>query len=257
MLLALVLCASDIRAQLAFEAWPRAEEADGALAGRMGASLLVPGAGQALDGQPWLSAAFFGVEIATWWIALDGRADGRRLRGDYRDFAWEVARGQPIPRVEGSFEYYERLTQWGRSGQFDASPDPGLQPERASDAYNGRQWRLAADIFLQGDLDAPPTASGYGSALAYYRDRAYPAELAWDWSGDDASQRRFSDLIRASDDAFRRSSIAVGAVVANHLLSAIEVYVHRRLGREAVAMSVAPGIGPAAGGTVLTFRILP
>lgn len=203
-----------------------------------------------------MASAFAALEVAGWWVALDGRRDGRRLRGEYRDFAWEVARGSPIPRVEGPFEYYERLTQWPRSGAFDADPSaPGIQPERAPDAFNGRQWRLAADIFLRGDLDASPIAPGYDSALEYYSDRAYPAELAWDWAGDSRSQQRFADVITASDDAFRRSSVAFGAVVANHLLSAIEVYVHRRLQRDAVDLSVTPGVGPIRGAGMLRIRL--
>lgn len=208
------------------------------------ASAVLPGSGQALEGR-WLAAAIFAaVEVGGWWLHLDARGDGRRFRDGYRDLAWDVARGRPLPRVDGSFEYYERMLRWTRSGRFDADPAaPDVQPERAPDTFNGRQWRLAAEIFLGGDVAAPPSAPGYASALAYYRERAYGEGLLWDWTGREPEQARFGALIDDSDDAFRRASIAAGAVVANHVLSAVEAFVSRRLGGRAVEFSLIPHPG--------------
>ncbi|MBT8336180.1 MAG: hypothetical protein KJO11_06210, partial [Gemmatimonadetes bacterium] len=174
----------------------------------------------------------------------------------YRDLAWTAARGSPSPRVDGPFEYYERMIRWTRSGSWDRRSDvPGVQPETAQDAFNGRQWRLAAEIFLGGDIAATPETSGYASALEYYRQRAYDDSLLWDWTGQEAAQRQFSDWIEESDDASRRASLVAGALVANHLLSAIEVYVNQRLGRRAVEVGVAPGSRAGEGVAMLRVRV--
>ena len=229
----------------------------GSAATRVIASALVPGAGQALERRWLASAVFAAIEATGWWIALDQRGEGNRLRTAYRDLAWEVARDRAEPRVDGSFEYYERMIHWTRSGAFDTSADPGLQPERAPDAFNGRQWRLAAEIFLGGDISAPPTSPGYQAALDYYRGRAYEGPLVWDWTGRGPDQARFAELIDESDSALRRSSVAFGAVLANHVLSAAEAYINQRLGRSAVELAVTPrDLGTAAGAS-LRLRILP
>ena len=229
----------------------------GSPATRVFASAIVPGAGQALE-QRWLASAVFAViEATAWWVTIDQKGEGDRLRTAYRDLAWEVARDRAEPRVDGSFEYYERMIHWTRSGAFDTSPEPGLQPERAPDSFNGRQWRLAAEIFLGGDISAAPTAPGYQAALDYYRGRAYEGPLVWDWTGRAPAQERFAELIDESDSALRRSSVAVGAVLANHVLSAAEVYINQRLGRGAVELAVIPrDLGTAAGAS-LRLRILP
>jgi hypothetical protein len=221
------------------------------------ASAVVPGAGQAMERRWITSAVFAAIEVTAWWIALDRRGEGNRLRTAYRDLAWEVARNRSAPRVDGSFEYYERLIHWTRSGSFDASAEAGLQPERAPDAFNGRQWRLAAEIFLGGDISAPPTAPGYAAAIDYYRGRAYQEPFVWDWTGRAPDQERFAALIDESDGALRRSSVAVGAAIANHVLSAAEAYVNQRLGRRAVELAMTPGDLRGPAGASLLLRILP
>ena len=251
-LAALALQGQVAAAQVGGGAAPTAQAAT-----RVLASALSPGAGQALERRWITSAVFAAVEVGAWWIVLDQRSEGRQLRTAYRDLAWEVARARPEPRVDGSFEYYERMIRWNRSGAFDASGEPGLQPERASDAFNGRQWQLAAEIFLGGDIAAPPTAPGYQSALDYYRGRAYEEGFLWDWTGRAPDQQRFAELIDESDGALRRSSVAVGAVIANHVLSAAEVYINQRLGRRTVELGVTPHALAGNAGASLRLRILP
>lgn len=232
-------------------------EPAGVAATNIFASALVPGAGQALE-RRWITAAIFAaVEVGAWWVVLDQRSEGHSLRTAYRDLAWDVARARPDPRVDGSFEYYERMIHWTRSGAFDSGAEPGLQPERAADAFNGRQWRLAAEIFLGGDIDAPPTAAGYASALDYYRSRAYDETFEWDWTGRAPDQQRFADLIDRSDGALRRSSVAVGAVIANHVLSAAEAYINQRLERKTLELAVTPHERAGSVGASLRLRIIP
>jgi hypothetical protein len=78
----------------------------------------------------------------------------------------------------------------------------------------------------------PESDPAYQSALAYYRDRAYGTEFLWDWSGEEGAQSEFADLIVESDERFRQATNVVGAVIANHLVSAVDAYLSAR-GRSA------------------------
>jgi hypothetical protein len=141
-----------------------------------------------------------------WLVHMNQRRDGHRLRAEYIDMAWMVARaGESQPGREGDFEYYERLGSWTRSGNWDADPArSGVQPEDDVDTFNGATWALARDIFL------PPQAGeghpSFANALEFYRD-----------------------LIKRSDEALRTASVVLGAVVANHLLSAVDAFISSHL----------------------------
>lgn len=209
-------------------------------------SALLPGAGQFTQGRRrWI--VFLAAEAAAWAFHLDARQDGRRLRAGYRDLAWAVGRGAPEPRVDGAFEYYERMAFWTRSGAFDSDPgSPELDPERDPSTYNGAQWALAASIFLQGDPHTLPGAPGYDQALEYYRDRAYEAAFAWDWSDAGEDHDRFRGLIDESDDRFRTASVALALVAGNHLLSAVDAFAAARVGASGLRLRFEPGPWPGA-----------
>ncbi|MEK9500094.1 hypothetical protein WI372_03815 [Gemmatimonadota bacterium DH-20] len=214
----------------------------------IGAAALLPGVTQAMEGRVWQGVLLGLVEAGGWWLYFDARAARDDGRSAYRDLAWTAARGSVRPRVDPGFEYYEDLLYWSRSGAFDADPSAsGVQPERSPDTFNGRQWQLAAQIFLGGDVAADPSAPGYGAALEYYTGRAWGEGLTWDWSADPQARERFATLIDEADSAARRASVAAGVVVANHLLSAIEAFVAYRLGALPVEMRVTPdprGVAP-------------
>jgi len=193
-----------------------------------GASLLLPGTGQLLLGKGrWV--LFTGLELMGWLVHMNQRRDGHRLRAEYIDMAWMVARaGESQPGREGDFEYYERLGSWTRSGNWDADPArSGVQPEDDVDTFNGATWALARDIFL------PPQAGeghpSFANALEFYQGRAYPPALLWDWTGKEESQDQYRDLIKRSDEALRTASVVLGAVVANHLLSAVDAFISSHL----------------------------
>ncbi len=191
------------------------------------ASVLVPGTGHLLRGER-RGLAYLGAETALWLVVADGRRDGADRREAYRNLAWEVARGGSDPRRDGDFGYYERLTQWTRSGRFDVQPDtPGIQPETNPDTFNGDAWRLARSLYWGGG-DVPPDPEAEQAALDFYRERAYPDDFAWDWSGAIAEQSRFARLIAESDDAFGRARLAVGGLVANRFLSGVDVWLSAR-----------------------------
>lgn len=226
-------------APLATPLSPPALRADGPIG--IGAAALLPGVAQLVSGRVWQGVVLGLVEAGGLWLYLDARADRRRDRDGYRDLAWSVARGGVEPRVDPAFEYYEDLIHWTRSGAFDAEPGlDGVQPERDPATFNGRQWMLAAEIFLGGDADAAPDQAGYEQALDYYRSRAWTDDFAWDWSVDAAAQDRFAELIDDADASARRASVALGVVVANHLLSAIEAFVAYRLGSLPAQLRVVP-----------------
>lgn len=185
-------------------------------------SLVLPGAGQHVLGQDrkWL---YLAVEIGTWAFFAERRHAGGGYRDRYREFAWENARFQSGPRIDGDFAYYETLTHWARSGAFDSDAGAmGVQPELDGTTFNGSVWSLAAQIFGAGTNESDPA---YQSALAYYADRAYGPGMSWDWTGSPMAQDQFSDLVDASDSRFRQATTALGVMIANHLISAVDAYI--------------------------------
>jgi hypothetical protein len=217
------------------------------------ASLILPGSGQLLLGQRrW--AIYAAVEAVAWLWHLDRRREGRHLRTEYRDLAWLSARSAaPEPRRDGDWEYYERLEHWPTSGRFDAdAARAGIQPETDVQTFNGSVWALARDIFLPGgEGDGTPA---YARALDYYQQRAYPSALQWDWRGEEDSLELYRNMIDDSDRALRTSTVVLGAVVANHLLSAVDAFVSARLRR---ASPVTAGARLHAGprGTSVEWRV--
>jgi hypothetical protein len=206
-------------------------------------SAVVPGAGQYALGQR-RSWVYLALETVGWALWVDRRAAGDDLRTRYRDFAWAEARLRTGARVEGDFEYYERMTKWRRSGLFDADPaTEGVQPESDPATFNGASWALAAGIFLSGDGSIPETDPRYQSALDYYRDRAYGEEFLWDWTGKEAEQEEFGSLITRSDDRFRQATSILGLVLVNHAVSMVDAYVSAR----APAVTVRSGFVPGSG----------
>lgn len=216
---------------------------------------LLPGVPQLVEGRRWTGVVFAAVEVGAWWIFIDARHSRQRERTAYRDLAWSLARGRVEPRLDPGFEYYEDLLYWTRSGRFDVDPGgDGVQPERDPSTYNGRQWELAAGIFLGGRLDASPGDPGWDAALAYYLERAWSEPYTWDWGDDAEAQREFARRIDRADAAARRASIAAGVVVGNHLLSAVEAFVAHRLESD---VPVRLRLGTDARGAPLFYITLP
>lgn len=193
-------------------------------------SLVVPGLAQYRQQQHrWI--AYAGVEVLSAVLYLAARADALGLRDDYRTFAWSAARAgfSTEPRQDGDFEYYERLTRWGTSGQWDSDPVlEGLQPESNPATYNGSVWALAMDIFNL-DAAAPRGSPAYGRALDYYRANGYGPPFLWAWREGSGDQRHFAGLIASSDGRFRDARLALGVLVANHVFSALDGFITARL----------------------------
>ena len=215
--------------------------------------MLFPGTGQLLLGKGrWV--LFVGLELVGWLVHLDQRRDGHRLRTEYIDVAWMVARyGDPQPGRESDFEYYETMGSWSRSGNWDADPArAGVQPEDDADTFNGATWELARDIFLP--LEAGEGHPSFAKALEYYEGRAYPPGLLWEWTGKEESLKQYRNLIKRSDEALRTASVVLGAVVANHLLSAVDAFVSSHLPVEG-SVSASTGLRGRVQGPVLEWMV--
>lgn len=216
-------------------------------AGAFAASLVLPGAGQAALGlKRWVAYGL--LEAAFWTVHLEAAGDFRRLRMAYRDLAWEVARlpTGPSTRRDGSWGYYETMSQYLESGAFDTDPGlDGVQPETDVTTYNGTVWELARGLFLGGTA-SPPGSSAYAQALDYYRDRAAGPDFLWSWTGRGDDLGRFRDLIGDADREARVRSTALGLVLANHLVSAVDALVVARL-RAETGLRLESRIAPAPG----------
>jgi len=206
------------------------------------ASAVVPGAGQWILGQRrWI--VYLALETASVLYHLEREGRGRALRDDYRDLAWEVARVSSGTRLDGDFDYYERLSNFNASGGFDLDPvAPGVQPESDPATYNGRIWELARGLFLGGNPSPQSGDPGWDRAIAYYTERGYGDTFLWDWTGKDVERQRFRDTLRASDSAFRRATTVLGVVLGNHIVSAIDALTSSGGGlSDRVGLEVLPG----------------
>lgn len=214
---------------------------------------MLPGAGQHLLGRDrkWV---YLAVEALGWGLWVDRRARGGDFREQYRDFAWNEARIQSTLRVDGDFDYYETLGKWLRSGSFDVDAEaPGLQPEGDASTFNGSIWSLARRIYLSGGPDSPPGDPRYQRALDYYRDRAYATELLWDWTGTGEARDTYASLIEQSDRRFRQATNVLGAIIANHVVSAVDAFVTARGPVVPAELRVVPSL--AARGTRWTTTL--
>ena len=219
-------------------------------AGAFAASLVVPGAGQAALGlRRW--PAFLVLEAGLWWLWADARGSYRSRTDAYRDLAWEAARIQEGPRVDAGWPYYEAMSHYLASGAFDADPAAGLQPEEDPATYNGSVWSLARGIYLGGTSD--PGSPEYAAALAWYEDRAAGAGFLWTWAGRDAERARFLSLIDAADDAHRLRTTALGLVLANHLVAAVDALIASR--RRHPAARLESGVVPGPDGPALRLGL--
>jgi hypothetical protein len=194
------------------------------------ASLLVPGTGQLLArrdrGLVYLAADVWFVARA---LALG--AQGRQQRSQFLTLAYDVAR-QPFAatRVDGPWEYYETMSHWVESGAYNLSTTGGFQPETDTLTFNGAMWLLARRNYFQNPDSIPPTTSAaYQAALAFYRQRAYGDAFRWSWRDARLEMDVYIQEIHNSDQGFRIATDYLGAIVANHLVSAVDALIMSRL----------------------------
>lgn len=203
------------------------------------ASLVLPGSGHLMARED-RGVLYLAAEV---WIAARAIAlnrEGRRARSRYRDMAYEVARRRfSSERRDGPFTYYEAMGQYVESGAYDADPGAPFVPESDTSTFNGSVWLLARmTYFTNPDSMPDPSSPQYQAALSFYQARAFGPEYRWSWRDARLEQDVYRATIHESDEAFRGATNYLGALVMNHLVSAVDALVRRRLGARRAAPRV-------------------
>lgn len=208
------------------------------------ASLIIPGSGQLIDRKD-RGLIYLAAEV---WIISRAAAltrAGRRDRRAFQDLAYNVARARfTTQRRDGGFDYYESMTHYAESGRFDLDSGAALVPETDTATFNGATWLLARRTFF-AHPDSAPSIAEYNAALAFYQSRAVGPDFRWSWRDARLEQDVFRSRIRSSDDAFRSATNYLGALVLNHLGSAVDALISVRMSRGGTgrAPRVIPGPG--------------
>ncbi|MEO6525534.1 MAG: hypothetical protein ABIP93_02805 [Gemmatimonadaceae bacterium] len=193
------------------------------------ASLVLPGLGQARLRQG-RAAAYLAAES---FLLLQYRKDlneGRGNERDYREIARTIARRGFAPSPPDTvWQYYEKLSEYVESGAFSMVANGPTLPESDPLTYNGFQWLLARQQF---GISADPGEIGspqYGRALALYESRAMRQPYRWSWRNAQLEKDLYVRAISRTNDAYRRATFDLSALIANHLLSAIDAFAVVRL----------------------------
>jgi hypothetical protein len=209
------------------------------------ASAIVPGTGQLLAGQD-RAALYLVTETFLLARFVSEQREGRREAGRFRDLAFAVARQRFGPAArDTAFGYFEEMARFIESGPFDTDPGPALVPPTDERTFNGYIWRLARETFFQNPDSLPsPEAEEFQRALEFYRRRGVGPNFQWSWRGAGLERDLFRQTIRASDQAFRTATQHLGALLANHVFSAIDAFVSHRLATSPVTAGLQSRVAP-------------
>ncbi len=211
---------------------------------RIALGALVPGLPQYLEGQ-WRGWAYFAAEGAaiTGMVFFNAQAHDRVdryheiSRQARRNFVLGGLRNNPeeVPEeMSGGFgEYYEDLTKWTSSGDYDNDPSrEGIQPETDTRTYNGHQWQIARINNYSGTNGGIPVAQSAeeeARALAAYSEAVYPLQYNWDWTGLESSETLYHKVFNSAEDSYRRRNKFTAVLLANHIISAIDMLVMEKI----------------------------
>lgn len=206
--------------------------------------VLIPGLPQMLDGhhRAWAYFAAEGVAVGG-LVLLNTRGKSfenryvnlaRAARGN---FVYPGMRNNPTEDIDlmapGYGEYYEDLLKWPSSGDYDNDPNQaGMQPETDPRTYNGHQWEIAKInnyTGTNGGLPAPLSSAEEQAALDAYLVQVYNRELNWDWTGLETENEEYHRLFDRSEGSYRNRNKFTGLLVANHLVSMLDVLITQRL----------------------------
>jgi hypothetical protein len=231
---------------------------------------LVPGLPQLMDGQ-WRAYGYFAVEAASLAgiVSCNAQAHARQKRFDIisrtarENFPLPGLRNnateQTDPLLHGYGEYYEDLTKWPSSGDYDNDPSlEGLQPETDPRTYNGHQWKIAQInnySGTNGGIPVPKSEDEVQRAIEAYKQAVYPTEYNWDWTGLDLEQAEYYHVFNQNEVSYRRRNKFTFILLANHLASAIDVLIQEKINSSRrmkaaglelrLEMGQTPGIGGA------------
>lgn len=192
------------------------------------ASALVPGLGQAqLHKDRFI--AFMSAEAFLLVQLIKNNKEWRASATSYRRLARDVARHAFTGAAADTiFQYYEAMGKFVESGEFTSVSNGPIVPETDTLTYNGNQWLLARKRFGV-PLDDPAASTNYAQALSFYQDRAISLYYGWSWRHAQLEQDLFKREIARSNDAYARAQRNISALIANHLLSAIDAFATVRL----------------------------
>jgi hypothetical protein len=198
------------------------------------ASLLVPGLGQARLRQG-RAAAYLALEAFLLLQYGKDLGEAHRNEREYRGIARTIARrGFVAAPPDTIWQYYEKLSKYIESGAYSLTTTGAVVPETDTTTYNGAQWDLARRQFGvstdPGDVGSP----AYVRALDMYQQRAVQQPYRWSWRNAQLEKDIYVQTIARANDAYRRATLEISAVIANHLLSAIDAFA-------VVRLSQAPG----------------
>jgi hypothetical protein len=193
------------------------------------ASLLVPGLGQARLHQG-RAAAYLAMEAFLLLQYGKDLGEARRNEREYRGIARTIARrGFVAAPPDTIWQYYEKLSKYIESGAYSLTTSGVVVPETDTTTYNGAQWDLARRQFGvspdPGDVGSP----AYFRALDMYQQRAVQQPYRWSWRNAQLEKDIYVQTIARANDAYRRATLEISAVIANHLLSAIDAFAVVRL----------------------------
>ncbi|MEO5815248.1 MAG: hypothetical protein ABIT20_08220 [Gemmatimonadaceae bacterium] len=195
------------------------------------ASVIVPGLGQLRLGKD----RFVGYLAAEAFLILQYSKNTREANDntrEYRALARDIARRNfPGTHPDTAWQYYEKVGKFLESGLFSESASGGATiPESHADTYNGEQWILARQTYgIPLELRDASGNPNYADALALYESRAIPQAYGWSWRNAQLERDVFNTTINRSNDAFRSANNALVAIIANHLLSAVDAFASVRL----------------------------
>jgi hypothetical protein len=194
------------------------------------ASLLVPGAGQLAGGRD-RGLMYLAAEVWLVARALAASQQGRRDRDNFQTLAFDVAR-RPFTatRIDGPWEYYETMGHYVESGAYNLAGPGGFQPQTDTLTFNGAMWLLARRNYFENPDSTPSTFSQeYQSALAFYKQRAFGDAYRWSWKDARLEMDAYRHAIQNSDNGFRTATNYLGAILANHLASAVDAFITLRV----------------------------
>jgi hypothetical protein len=197
---------------------------------RPAASLVLPGTGQLLGHQDH-GALYLAIEAYSLARIIQLTHEGQREADQFRDLAFTVARrGFGAAQRDTAFEYFKTMQRFTESGQFSLSSGSALVPETDPATYNGAVWLLARRTFW-ADPNTPPDPMSPQAARAvqFYQQHAVGPAFLWSWRNKPLEQSVFRETIRRSDDAFRTAQNVIGALLANHVASAVDALIATRL----------------------------
>lgn len=195
------------------------------------ASAILPGLGQVRLKKD----RFVGYLAAEAFLILQyakNNKEGNDNTIEYRAIARDIARRNfPGTHPDTVWQYYEKVAKFLESGSFSLATSGGpTVPEIDPATYNGEQWILARQTFgIPLDLPDARGNSSYPEALALYESRAIPQAYGWSWRNAQLEKDVFTKTIGRSNDAYRRANNALVALIANHLLSAVDAFASVRL----------------------------